>query len=113
MSRSEGSRIDLNARNPLSDKPFLLDEHDISYWAYCYCKNIKDDPKIRRLITDQFYCYLYCRNIDNKSELSKKITKSNDSLRYCLEVEDNPKIRKHITNAMDLVIYNEQKTEES
>ena len=58
-----------------------LNKRSISYNAYIYCAKIKDDPKIRKHITDPFYAYNYCRNIKDRLEVRKFIPYEND-LKY-------------------------------
>lgn len=48
--------------------PFLLDEEDLSRWAYHYCKDVENDLEILNLITDGFFAAMYCENISKKDE---------------------------------------------
>ena len=79
-----------------NNSPFLLNEYELSNWAYRYCKNIKDDPKIRKIITKQIFFYLYCRYIKDRSEMRNNITDSHVAFLYCLNVKNDPEIRKLI-----------------
>ncbi len=51
--------------------PFLLDEDEISSWAYSYCKYVKDDPKIREFITNPSWLNEYVFNINNDPKIIK------------------------------------------
>lgn len=53
--------------------PFLLDEIELSNWAYNYCKNIKDDKEIRELITESIDSFKYCKYVCNDPEISRRI----------------------------------------
>ena len=52
----------------------LLNEYEMSEWAYNECFNGNDTPEIRKLITDSYYSYEYCRWIKDRDELWLKIT---------------------------------------
>lgn len=51
----------------------LLNEYEISEWAYYYCLNIKDDPEIRKYITNSKWAFYYCIFIENDLEIAKNI----------------------------------------
>lgn len=88
-----------------NNSPFLLNEYELSRWAFTYCKTIKDDPKIRKMITEQIFCYLYCKGVKDRPEIRNKITYSDIALEYCLKVKDRPSIRKLIVDDQDLYFY--------
>ena len=67
-----------------------------SYWAYNYCKNIKDRPEMRNLITKSRHAYLYCRDVKDRPEMRNRITGSYWAYRYCKDVKNRPEIRKRI-----------------
>lgn len=92
--------LDLSIHNSKFGGPFLLNEYEISMWAFRYCLVIQDDPKIRQLITNQYYCYLYCLQIEDISEMWNKITSSSVSFLYCLEINDRPEVRKNMIDSM-------------
>ena len=56
-----------------------LTKYNISYYAYQYCRYVKDCPEIRKHITESKDAYWYCKN-----------------------VKDDPEVRKHITNKYQL-----------
>jgi len=40
-----------------------LDPEELSEWAYWHCRDVKDDPEIRKYITKSFWAYWYCKNV--------------------------------------------------
>lgn len=42
-----------------------------SYCAYKYCLNIKDNPEVRKYITEPSDCHLYCSNVRYDKKLAK------------------------------------------
>lgn len=81
----------------MDNKPLILDEWELSRWAYEYCKRVIDDPEIRQLITNQYFCYQYCFYVKDIKEIRNKITKSNIAYFYCFYINDDPEVRKNIT----------------
>ncbi len=57
----------------MNELPILLDEYRRSEWAYCYCRDVKNDPKIREFITEPCWIYHYCKFIKYDPEMSKRI----------------------------------------
>ena len=53
--------------------PFLFDQYQISKWAYTYCFGIKDDPEVRKYITESEWAYKYCRDIKDDPEVRRYI----------------------------------------
>ena len=51
-----------------------IDEEEIAFNIYKYCMYIKDDPKIRKLITHEKYAYGYCIFVKDRPEVRKYIT---------------------------------------
>ena len=72
----------------------ILNEFEISKWAYNECLNGNDTPEIRKLITDSKLAYWYCKNIKDRKELWSKITDSEWAYWYCNDIKDRPEIRK-------------------
>ncbi len=66
--------------------PILLNEYEISFWAYLYCKKINNEPEIREFITHSHMAYW-----------------------YCISVKDDPEIRKNITEKVYINLYNKRK----
>jgi len=50
-----------------------LETKEMSDWAYSYCKYVKDDPEVRKNITDSYWAYLYCLYIQYRPEVRKYI----------------------------------------
>ena len=50
-----------------------LDKEDISWYAKNYCEDVKNDPKIRKHITDPYCAYMYCRYVRDDPEVRKYI----------------------------------------
>lgn len=78
------------------NKPFLLDEHEISCWAFLYCYYTEDKPEIRELITTDLESYMYCFHINDDPEIRKNITDPKYSFLYCLNIKDRPEMRKNL-----------------
>ncbi len=57
----------------MNNLPILLNEYKISYWAYEYCLNVKDDPEIRKFITSPIWAFYYCTLVNNDPEVRKNI----------------------------------------
>ena len=53
--------------------PFLLDDFELSNWAYWYCTKIEDDPEIRKYITKSLHAYLYCEEVNDDPDVRKNI----------------------------------------
>lgn len=77
---------------------FLLDEEEISIWSYDYCKHIKNDPKVRKHITDSRWAYCYCKFIKDDPEVRKNITLSGWAYCYCRDIKDDLEVRKNIND---------------
>jgi len=56
----------------------LIDEEEISEWAFYQCKNGNDTIQMRRLITNIFWIQCYCNDIKNLKEMRYKITNRNN-----------------------------------
>ena len=54
-----------------------MDKQSISRKAYIYCGEVKDDPKVRKHITDELDAYCYCRYIKDDPEVRKYVTNKN------------------------------------
>ena len=52
----------------------LLNDWEMSQWAYFECIHGNDIPEIRKLITTSFWAYAYCRDIKSISEIRDRIT---------------------------------------
>ena len=69
---SENIYIHCLENNNSKLKKYITD----SYFAYYYCKNIKDDSKVAKHITEFYYQYLYHKhvsgNINQRDEALKK-----------------------------------------
>lgn len=48
-----------------------LDDHNLSFWAYGYCKYVEDKYEIRQFITKSIHIYFYCKEVKLDNELSK------------------------------------------
>ncbi len=73
----------------MNELPILLNNYRISRWAYEYCLNIKDDPKIREFIISSGWAYCYCYDIKDDSEVRKFIVDSYWAYLYCKNVNKN------------------------
>ncbi len=71
--------------------PFILDGYKISYWAYRYCKKVKNDPEIAKNITESRWVYFYCFNIKDDPEIRKNITDPYWAYLYCKNVNKDDK----------------------
>jgi len=56
-----------------------LNKYEISLNCYYYCLDIKDDPEVRKYITESDIAYF-----------------------YCIDVKDDPEVRKHIISDLCL-----------
>lgn len=52
-------------------KLWLNNYYSLSNWVYKYCRDIKDDPELRKFITSSTHSFLYCKNIEDRPELRK------------------------------------------
>ncbi len=75
----------------MNNLPFLLDENEISRWAYYYCRKIKDDSEIREFITDPYWAYHYCRYVNDDPEIREFIVDSERAYLYCKYVNKDDK----------------------
>ncbi len=89
----------------MNNLPILLNEYEVSKWAYEYCRRIKDDPEIRKYIVDSFWAYCYCRDTNDDPEVRKNITRSYFAFCYCRDVKNDPQVRKYITKEIDRELY--------
>lgn len=48
-----------------------LNRSDMSTWAIKYCKNVCDDPKIRKFIVDPWDAFLYLKYIKYDEEFDE------------------------------------------
>lgn len=91
-----------------------LDERKLSSWAKNYCINKKDDPEIRKYITNCFdYTgYLCSLNkedpyfIENISKMGpSEFVRSDLADKYCRKIKDDSNIREYITRPVDAKWY--------
>ncbi len=59
----------------MNNLPFILNEHEISKWAYFYCFKINHDPEIKEYITTPRWAYWYCLTFDNNDKRLFKLGK--------------------------------------
>jgi hypothetical protein len=83
---------------------------DKSKWALGYCKDIKDRPEIRKLITEPRTAYRYCRNIKDRKEIRKLIIGNSKvhsyySYLFCKTIKDRKEIRDSIRHGRDMGRY--------
>ena len=52
----------------------LLNEEEMSQWAYKECKKGNNTPEIRKLITNSAFAYWYCIYIESTEEMRSKLT---------------------------------------
>lgn len=52
----------------MSKLPFLLNEIELSRWAYEYCRDVENNPEIRKHITNSYWMYYYCKYVRNYKE---------------------------------------------
>jgi len=50
-----------------------LKGEEMSKWAYRHCRDMKDIPEVRKLITDSQWAYYYCILIKDRPEIGKYI----------------------------------------
>ena len=74
----------------------LLDERDMSLWAYSECLKGNDTPEIRNLITNHFCLYSYCVMIKDREEMWSKITHPVWAKAYCIDVKERPRVLKYV-----------------
>lgn len=65
----------------MNNKPFLLSEKEISRWVYRKC-NREWKYDLKSLITDSEWAYKYCLNINNDPKIRKYITDIHDAVKY-------------------------------
>jgi len=68
----------------------------LNWFAFHYCKDVKDRHSVRKYITESNYAYLYCKYIKDRPSIRKYITNSDDAYWYCMYVKDRPSVRKYI-----------------
>ncbi|MFW6282354.1 MAG: hypothetical protein ACOC1O_06190, partial [bacterium] len=68
---------------------------ELSKWAYFYCKETKNDPEIRKYITDSYYAYLYCYTSEEDSKIKNNITHQYWAHIYCRYINYDPELRKN------------------
>jgi hypothetical protein len=66
----------------------LIDEEEMSCWAFCQCLNGNDTEEMKDLITNSWDAYWYCRNIKDREEMWKNITTSYWAKEYCRDMND-------------------------
>ncbi len=66
----------------------LLNEYEISEWAYWYCKDISDNLEIREYITTSGWAYSYCKYIKDDPEVRKNITDTFWAFMYCIDINN-------------------------
>lgn len=44
-------------------------EYNISRWAYHYCRDVKNDPEVKSLITEAYWAFQYFINIKKDKEV--------------------------------------------
>ena len=47
-----------------------------SKWAYYYCRDVEDNPEVRKKITTSMWAYYYCINVKDRPEIRKYISGS-------------------------------------
>ena len=83
----------------------LLDEWEVSEWAYWECKFGNNIKEIRKLITDNGLITWYCIHIKDVKKLWSKINDSYEASKYCCYIKDRPEVRKYITRPTDILMY--------
>ncbi len=73
----------------MTDLPILLNEYKISEWAYLYCRDINDDPEVRKFIINSEWAYWYCYDIKDDPKIIKYITESFWAFMYCTDINKN------------------------
>ena len=76
-----------------------------SGYVFQYCLDVKDRPSMRKLIIKSWFAYKYCRFVKDISSMRKLITDSYDAYKYCKDIKDDPEIRKRITDSYDAYCY--------
>lgn len=71
-----------------------LNESGLSWWAYMYCRHIKDRPQIRKYITKSEDALNYCRNVKDRPEIRKLIINSYNAYEYCKDIKYDEKLSK-------------------
>ena len=61
----------------------ILDEYEISHWAYQECKKGNNTSEIRNLITLDCYIVYYCKDVKDREEMWSKIKESYWKWVYC------------------------------
>jgi hypothetical protein len=75
----------------------LTDKKGMSKWAYFQCLYENNDtPEMRDLITDPYWAFCYCRWIKDIEEMRIKITDSRYAYWYCRWIKDRPEVRRYI-----------------
>ena len=74
----------------------LLDEKEMSCWAYNQCKRGNDIQEIRKLITKSFWAFLYCLYIKDIPEMWPRI-KNKNAFIYCQLIKKRDEIKNNIT----------------
>ncbi len=99
---------ELNNKNSEELNNYFKDIPENSKMAYGYCKHIKDDDNIRKLLQDK-WAFQYCLDIYNKKsftdndiknkfiEVKNKIYDNEISYYYCINIEDDLEIRKNLS----------------
>lgn len=67
-----------------------------SQWAYHYCVNVKDRPRVRKNIKNPKWSYHYCISVEDRHEVRKYIKDSMWAYWYCANIKDRPEVRKNI-----------------
>ena len=70
-----------------------------SYYAYEYCRDVKDRKEVRDKITGSDQAYKYCKYVKDRKEVRDKITGSDDAYYYCRDVKDRKEVRDKITGS--------------
>lgn len=76
-------------------KPFLLNEYELSDWAFDYCYAVDDDPEIRRIITRPIDSFKYCKYIKDDPEIVKNIVCPYVARIYCEQIRYDPEVAKN------------------
>ena len=63
----------------------LLNEYEMSSWAYKECAKGNDTKEIRELITNNGWIYNYCKDIE---EMWSKITDPSWAYLYCRDIKN-------------------------
>lgn len=87
----------------MNELPFLLDEKEISIWAFWYCKNINNDPEIKKYIIDSEYSFEYCYRVKDDPEIRKGITEEFWVFQYCYNIKNDVEMARKYFKSNSLI----------